>query len=634
MGECVYAQSSTPFDQILKSAEDKKLSNSRQWLKLLHIERNWLGIKNTQVTSKGFFLSDAAPNSKAEMEKTLAEFTRPAELYAKEILNSKNEKIIDHSEHPVCKFPARFLYLQENLKENINFWNTIPKVNCSFLKIYLKALDAKSVSFVFSSYFSDSPGSAFGHTFFRINKKSNDEKQELLDFGIGYAAQVSVDNPVAYALLGLVGGFRGIWTNLPYYYKVREYNDFEARDLWSYDLNLKDDELNMLMLHIWEVGSNSYTYYFFTQNCAFHMLTLLEAAAPRLHLIDHVPFYYVIPADSMKTLFFEKNLVTNITYRPSIRKIFDERMSRLDPISIEDVHQFAKDYKITKDLKGRTEKQYAEYLDTLLDLTSLRFPDLSEKKNQKMYLVKEDILKSRSEVNFISEPIILEQKDNERPDLSHGSSRFSINYINHKKDLKDELGVSYRFAIHDLLDNSIGLPENSQLEFFNLEFKKIENEITLYNFNLFKVLNLNPINFYEKKLSWGLKLGSKRFDLNPDKSKSFHSTGVEAQVGYSFELTHEKRSPVFLTMARGDLGYANKIKNNHYGYESIGFQLGLLKRFNNQNALLLTYEKMFPYKLHSYEITEFEFRSSLTINMSIGLGFSNKNLKAIAYYYF
>ena len=56
-------------------------------------------------------------------------------------------------------------------------------------------------------------------------------------------ANVTVSNGALYAVLGLVGGFTGSWSNLPYYYKVREYNNFEARDLWSYDLNLRPDEV-------------------------------------------------------------------------------------------------------------------------------------------------------------------------------------------------------------------------------------------------------------------------------------------------------------------------------------------------------------------------------------------------------
>lgn len=625
----LFAQDTSLLNQVTDTAINKNIQQSRQWLKLLHIERNWLGIKRRQVTSKSFFFSSGT-DPKEEMVKTLEAFVVPPESFAKEILNNKKEKVVDYSEHPVCRFPARLKYLKTQLPEFDDFWNSLPRVNCVFKDIYLRAIDAKSISYVFSSYYSDSPGSAFGHTFFRFNRKANVERQELLDFGVGFAAQVTVDNPIAYALLGLVGGFDGVWTNLPYYYKVREYNDFEARDLWSYDLNLSPEEVEMLTLHLWEVGSSTYDYYFFTQNCAFHMLTLLEAAAPRLQLIDHVPFYYVIPSDSMKTLFFEKDLVENISFRPSLRKVFQERVSHLDSQSLADLYLFAKDYTISYEQKGRSDQQYAAYLDTILDLINLKFPNLDKTKHEDIFIIKEKILNKRAEVTYISDPVSLPLVITDRPDLSHGSSRFSLNYTK----LNDTFGASYRFAIHDLLDNSVGMPENSQLEFFNLIFKKYDDKVTLDNFNLFKVLNLNPLNFYEKKLSWGLKLGTRRFDIDAGKVKPFYSTGIEAQVGYSFELTKEARPFTLWAMGRFDVGYANKEKNDHYGHGALGYQIGLLKRFNNQHAFLLTYEKMHPYKMVSFERAEFEFRSSLAKDISLGVGFAEKYFKTEAYFYF
>lgn len=617
-------------DSILLSAQKKELSTSRQWKKLLHIERNWIGIKGSQITDARFFLSGDSNNPEAELEATLFAFQKPAEEFARTIKNTKKEDIVDHSEHPICRFPARLTFLQRNLSEHKSFWDSLPKVNCSFLNIYLNAVDAKSVSFVFSSYYSDSPGSAFGHTFFRINRKSNDSHQELLDFGVGYAAQVSVNNPVLYAVLGLVGGFRGIWTNLPYYYKVREYNDHEARDLWSYDLNLRPEEVEMLSYHLWEVGSTSYTYYFFTQNCAFHMLTVLEAAAPRLNLIDHVPFWYVIPADSMKSLFYEKDLVGNVSFRPSIRRVFNKRLSSLDSKSVDDIKEFAKTFEINADKGSRTDEQYAAYLDTALDLINLKFPNLSKDKNEIMFTQKEKVLSARSTINTISPDVTIEPSLEERPDNSHGSSRFNLGAVG---TIKKDFNFGYRFALHDLLDNSVGMPENSQLEFFNLQFKRDDKKVYIDNFNLFKVLNLNPLNFYEKKMSWGLKLGTRRMRLSPA-TEDFYSTGMEIQAGYAVGLNESERPWTLWSMFRTDLGYAGKEKNDQYGYGALGYQFGLLKRFSYNHALMIQYEKMFPNKLNSFERIEADFRSSLSRDLSIGLGLSKRKLKLEAFLYF
>ncbi len=624
-----YAESNISLEKILANPKIDNIAQSRQWLKLLHIERNWLGIKGTQVTDAKFLFSDSKNNSEKELRETLRNFLLPAAQFAKEIDNAKKEKVLDHSEHPICRFPARLKFLKNELKEFDTFWGKLPAVVCNYQGIYKSAINAKSVSFVFSSYYSDSPGSAFGHTFFRINRKSNNDHQELLDFGIGFAAQVTIDNPIAYALLGLVGGFNGIWTNLPYYYKVREYNDFESRDLWSYDLNLSEDELDTLILHLWEIGSHTYNYYFFTQNCAFHMLTALEAAAPRLHLTDHVPFYYVIPADSMKSLFYEPELVSNVTYRPSLRRVFEERYKLLDNNSFDSLKDFAKNLSIKDKGPQTTDKEYAHYLDSTLDLLSLKFPNLVNGNHPEIYALKEDILKKRANIEYITESLDIKPHDDDRPDHSHGSSRLSLNYNHNIKDI----GATYRFAIHDLLDPSVGMPENSQLEFFNFSAKKYNNKFALEKFNLFKVFNLNPLNFYEKKLSWGLRFGSERMILSP-KINPFYATGIETQVGYSFNLTNENRPWTFWSMAKADIAHASKSKNNQYGFFAGGYELGLLKRFNTKNALLFTFEKMHPSKLDSFEKIEFEYRTSFTQSTSLGLGLSKRDFRAEIFYYY
>ena len=36
----------------------------------------------------------------------------------------------------------------------------------------------------------------------------------------------------------IFGGFRGEYAKMPYYFKVREYADYESRDIWEYPLNL------------------------------------------------------------------------------------------------------------------------------------------------------------------------------------------------------------------------------------------------------------------------------------------------------------------------------------------------------------------------------------------------------------
>jgi hypothetical protein len=89
-----------------------------------------------------------------------------------------------------------------------------------------------------------------------------------------------------YPVRGIFGGYRGYFSTIPYYLKVQEYRDIENRDIWEYRLNLTEPQIRRLLMHAWELGNASFDYYFFKENCSYHLLSLLEYADPSLHLTD------------------------------------------------------------------------------------------------------------------------------------------------------------------------------------------------------------------------------------------------------------------------------------------------------------------------------------------------------------
>src|SRR5262249_27241324 len=146
----------------------------------------------------------------------------------------------------------------------------------------------RSVTFVFSSYYLNNPASAFGHAFLRINRADDEipeERRQLLDYAIDYTAQVDTDNPIVYALKGIFGLFPGTFRKIPFYFKVREYNDYESRDLWEYELDLDEHQRKLLLAHVWELGSTFFPYYYVTANCAYAILAAIEAADPSFELL-------------------------------------------------------------------------------------------------------------------------------------------------------------------------------------------------------------------------------------------------------------------------------------------------------------------------------------------------------------
>ena len=157
---------------------------------------------------------------------------------------------------------------------------------------------------------------------------------------------------------------------IPFYYKVREYNDFESRDLWEYDLALRPDQLRMLVAHLWELGSTYFAYYYLSENCSYHILGVIEAADPNLNLISELS-WPVLPADTVKALFRNPGLVRAVNYRPSNRTQFRQRVETLDPEELEMVSALMADPRRSFP-KALSVQRRVKVLDTAIDLIDVR----------------------------------------------------------------------------------------------------------------------------------------------------------------------------------------------------------------------------------------------------------------------
>lgn len=97
----------------------------------------------------------------------------------------------------------------------------------------------------------------FGHTLLRLDPKDQ-QQLNLVSYAVNYAATVAGNDNWSYAWKGLTGQYPGEYSLMPYYRKVKEYGDFESRDLWEYELNLSPEETRFLVSHIWEMQHVSF----------------------------------------------------------------------------------------------------------------------------------------------------------------------------------------------------------------------------------------------------------------------------------------------------------------------------------------------------------------------------------------
>ncbi len=465
------------------------------WWRLLHYRPGVFGVESEADGAPFFNAADGKTNPAAELEATLRALFGPA---------PKDPQL----QHPYCRFPARLAWL--NAKLHFDF-TRLPKRPCPHLDDFRSRMRAESITLIFSSYYLNTPASAFGHSFLRLNKSlrpGETERQELLDYGVDYSATVDTDNSLVYALKGLTGLFAGEFSKRPYYYKVREYNDYEARDLWEFDLKLSQAEVDMAVSHMWELGSTYFSYYYLSENCSYHMLGILEVARPQLNLIDQIG-WPVLPVDTLKALFKSPDLVGEITYRPSVRSQFRYRASGLSAEELDLVARLAEDPSTPVPPELDPEAQ-VRVLDVALDLVDFRHArellDLESEGSR----IKQRLLSRRARTGRVSTPSEVPPLDG-HPASGHDSRRFSLGpgWSPGRGPYHD---LGFRLALHDLTDPRRGYPSELELTFFDTELRYHYDEATVSveDFSLVSIHSLAPFDRFASSLAWNFRVGGHR----------------------------------------------------------------------------------------------------------------------------
>jgi hypothetical protein len=472
------------------------LAEDPGWIRLGHWRRTAQGGWKSEVDGPAFFRALRGKTSpRAELEATLRGLfdARP---------------VADELSDAQCRFPARFAFLARKLEVDPA---RLPPRACPRLEDFLGRVHARAVTLVFSSYYLNNPSSAFGHTFLRLDKEEGaraGKEWELLDYGVDYAATVTTRNAVAYAFSGLLGRFQGRFSHLAYYYKVRQYADAESRDLWEYDLDLAPGEVALLTAHLWELGGTWFDYWYLDENCSYHILGALEAAAPRLSLVDHVGKAVVLPSDTVKALFRNAGLVRRVNYRPSIRTQFEARAARLDGGGLDAVEALADDP--AAPLPPVPPAAQAAILDAALDHIDLRFGrNLVVGQAPEAARARQLLLERRSALGVVSPPLEIAPPREVAPELGHGSLRLGAGGGWSSRDGALAI-VDLRLALHDLGDPPLGFPPLSQIEFLptRLRLAPRGERVELDEAWLVRVLSLNDLSRFDLRPSWRIRFGA------------------------------------------------------------------------------------------------------------------------------
>ena len=544
------------------------------WLRLLHYDTP----VRSKVNKPDFFVSK---NIKADSATELKSFW--------EALQSAPV----NNDHVLCRFPARSLFIYQQLTPELQP-NFTP---CIKFSEFIQRTAINSVSVVFSSYYLHNPSSAFGHTLLKINRKANDD--DLLNYGINFAATTDTSNAILYAIRGFAGFFHGEFTVVPYYYKVREYNDFESRDLWSYQLNLTSEEKNLLIHHIWELGNVWAPYYYLDENCSYWILRILEASSPRLELTKHLPSTHTIPIDTVRTLFKQDSLVENYQLRPSLRKKVSKRFSLLSSEEIKTV-------KNTVELLGQknVDKEKlnvlssTQQIDAALDYFDYKNAKLAGSNEKQFEEQKRPLLIRRSQIK--DPPTQLNFENEIPPHQFHPSGMVSLGGGVQAND-NPFVGFRWKPAMHDLIDPHQGFDFSSEINFLDMEarlFQKDNNNWSarIHKVDIVRVSVLTPIDQIDMKPAWKFNTGLQPFSQKTARRSSSLFFALAPGLSVYTPLTQQKSITYFLLHSE-----ANQLSSlNHDFALRTGPVIGTLARITDNFKISLDVKYLFDYQFTSH----------------------------------
>jgi hypothetical protein len=536
-------------NQLITQANKLSLEKEKTWLKLLHYKKTAFGGYESQVDGSDFFLSSAGKYSpKKELQATIGQF------FSQQPLDDGLKQTAQ------CRFLARYQWL----KEQLNFDSSqLEEQDCTHYKKLMSLIQPKSLSIIYPSSDPNSPSSMFGHTLIRINRKNQTKQTRMLSFTINYAAHADSDDSF-YAIRGLMGLYQGRFTVLPYYMKLREYSQMERRDLWEYDLNLTPSQVSFILKHIYEMLPTYFDYYFFNENCAYHVLSIIDVALPNSASLTDPFKVQTIPVDTLRYL--QKNkLISDPQFFPSsTRKIQAQKNS----LSLQERQLVLNIYHKKTELQALktlpTHRQ-ATLLDLLYDFQKFnRIVSDGELNPSKISPFGRKILKNRSALKLRSQPINVTPPDT-NPEQGHNTSKLMLS-IGTDHQNNDFYDIAWRAAYHGLTDPDLGYPAQSQLTWLQPRLRKDSNQDNYYftEITFLDIIALEPRDDFFRGLSWFVDANWKS---NPAKEGHYQ---FKHGWGLSYYLSEDILSYGFLD---GELALLDK--NNYSATALLGFSGGL-----------------------------------------------------------
>ncbi|MBQ0721505.1 MAG: DUF4105 domain-containing protein [Gammaproteobacteria bacterium] len=500
-------------------AIEKTLWLNRDWINLVHYKPSRASLLSTRSTTyssfvddtKFFLAKDGDSKPRDELLATLAAVFNSAEL---------------GDSHAQCRFPARLSWLSEQLKIDKH---KLPKVECPLYKQWQSMVSVGSAVLVFPAHHLNSPSSMFGHTLLRIDPGAEREHSDWLAYGVNFGANIPAgDNSLLYAYKGLSGGYPGQFIVEPYFKKIQEYNRVENRDIWEYPLNLTARETHRLSTHLWELKDINFDYYFFTENCSYRLLELLEVARPSAELTDDY-WLAAIPIDTVRSV-INGGFVSAQQYRPSIATQLRYQLQTLGKSLQPLVVSLADNASVAEQEEFLSLSENQQYLLLQAAYNTVRYRRAKKPRDplsakQSLALLRAISAYPVHQKEVMPIPV--------SPENGHQSKRLTITSGREKDSNYSELG--FRMAYHSLLDNRYGFLDGAQINMGSMALRHYDDDnVKLERLDLADIFSLTPRSEVFDSLSWRVYGGLERVNSEAERPLAMHISGG---AGYAYDFS-------------------------------------------------------------------------------------------------
>ena len=289
--------------------------------------------------------------------------------------------------------------------------------------------------------------------------------------------------------------------------KDSEYRDGEFRDLINIDLNFTEDEVQNLVLHMYEIKDTDENYFFMTRNCSSEILKLVDMAKYDTKLSS-----VTLPIDIVYIL-KNNNLTKDTTKTLSKLKLFTLHVEQLSAKE-RDVLQQIIDMKITisdfGNLESLNKKSKSLIISSAIAYIEMKL--VQQELHRKYTSSLLHLIELQREYEDLSKEEVVELED---IPVSNKYNRVSIGTrsVEHQKT---EINLGYRLWYRDRFDLVDNEEKHGSVELLDFSLKFVDNDVSLNHLTFINLESMPISSEFFSEHTTKLKVAMERLFYDED----------------------------------------------------------------------------------------------------------------------